>query len=139
MVKNTKSFTASRTGLTTILMVSCTLNVILMPGSTYARPPSLLSRQRRVSDQRLAEIETLLGLQNVRGKVVTVPVAFGVLDPDKIGRRRRSATNDRLGMLQRIMKIIADNPDFVDGEEVLPLPVRSRESRRGIDDEYRFN
>lgn len=50
--------------------------------------PSLLllfcSRQRRVSDQRLAEIETLLGLANVRGKVVTVPVAFGVLDPDKM-------------------------------------------------------
>lgn len=44
----------------------------------------ICSRQRRVSDQRLAEIETLMGLENVRGKVVTVPVAFGVLDPDKM-------------------------------------------------------
>lgn len=37
------------------------------------------SRYRRLSDQRLAEIETILALQNVKG--VAVPVAFGKVDP----------------------------------------------------------
>ncbi|XP_017756819.1 PREDICTED: uncharacterized protein LOC108548383 [Eufriesea mexicana] len=122
--------------LLTTLLVFCVLNVILMPGSVHARPPSLLSRQRRVSDQRLAEIETLLGLENVKGKVVTVPVAFGMLDPDKIGRRRRSATNNRLETLQRIMKIIVNNPELLDEEKILSLPVKLKESRRSVDDAY---
>nr|XP_033190643.1 uncharacterized protein LOC117157064 [Bombus vancouverensis nearcticus] len=133
---------AANTSLLVTLMVLCVLNVILIPQTTHARPPSLLSRQRRVSDQRLAEIETLLGLENVRGKVVTVPVAFGVLDPDKIGRRRRSATNNRLETLQRIMKIIANSPDTLNenmlGERMLSLPVKLKESRLGVDDEYSY-
>ncbi|XP_043260115.1 uncharacterized protein LOC122401813 [Colletes gigas] len=115
--------TGARISLFATLLTFCALVVVLMPEATYARPPSFLSRRRRVSDQRLAEIETLMGLENVRGKVVTVPVAFGVLDPDKIGRRRRSATNNRLETLQRIMQIIANNPDmFVDKKKILPLP-----------------
>ena len=44
----------------------------------------LYSRQRRVSDQRLAEIETLLGLLKMKGKLVKVPIAFGLLDPKKM-------------------------------------------------------
>ncbi|XP_076618140.1 uncharacterized protein LOC143340273 [Colletes latitarsis] len=132
--------TGARISLFATLLTCCTLVVVLMPESTYARPPSFLSRRRRVSDQRLAEIETLMGLENVRGKVVTVPVAFGVLDPDKIGRRRRSATNNRLETLQRIMQIIANNPDmFVDKKKILPLPLKFKEFRRGIDDEYQYN
>ncbi|XP_031827535.1 uncharacterized protein LOC116424796 [Nomia melanderi] len=119
------------------LMMFCALAVLLMPDRAHARPPSFLSRQRRVSDQRLAEIETLLGLENVRGKVVTVPVAFGVLDPDKIGRRRRSATNNRLETLQRIMRIVANNPDMLD-EKILPLPLKIKESWRGNDNEYQY-
>ncbi|XP_076642653.1 uncharacterized protein LOC143353317 [Halictus rubicundus] len=120
------------------LTLLCALAVLLMPDQAYARPPPLLSRQRRVSDQRLAEIETLLGLENVRGKVVTVPVAFGVLDPDKIGRRRRSATNNRLEMLQRIMRIVANNPDMLDEEKLLSFPMKIKEPWRGNDDEYQF-
>ncbi|XP_076278169.1 uncharacterized protein LOC143208034 [Lasioglossum baleicum] len=120
------------------LTLLCALAVLLMPDQAYARPPPLLSRQRRVSDQRLAEIETLLGLENVRGKVVTVPVAFGVLDPDKIGRRRRSATNNRLETLQRIMRIIANNPDMLDEEKILSFPMKIKEPWRGNDDEYQF-
>ncbi|XP_076753956.1 uncharacterized protein LOC143425213 [Xylocopa sonorina] len=133
-----KGFTGSSTSLFAILLVLCVLVVILMPGVTYARPPPLLSRQRRVSDQRLAEIETLLGLENVRGKVVTVPVAFGVLDPLKIGRRRRSATSNRLETLQRIMKIIANDPELLDDEKILSLPMKLKESQQSVDDEYRF-
>ncbi|XP_033325088.1 uncharacterized protein LOC117219773 [Megalopta genalis] len=120
------------------LTVLCALAVMIMPDQAYARPPPLLSRQRRVSDQRLAEIETLLGLENVRGKVVTVPVAFGVLDPDKIGRRRRSATNNRLETLQRIMRYVANNPDALDEENILSLPMKMKESLRGNDVDYQF-
>ncbi|XP_046409175.1 uncharacterized protein LOC124174086 [Ischnura elegans] len=52
-----------------------------------ARP---LHRRKRVSDQRLAELETLLALSKMRGKLVTVPVGFGRIDPQKLGRRRRA-------------------------------------------------
>ncbi|XP_071441331.1 uncharacterized protein [Hetaerina americana] len=52
-----------------------------------ARP---LNRRKRVSDQRLAELETLLALSKMRGKLVTVPVGFGRIDPQKLGRRRRA-------------------------------------------------
>ncbi|KOC67690.1 hypothetical protein WH47_11438 [Habropoda laboriosa] len=45
-----------------------------------------------------------------------------MLDPDKIGRRRRSATNNRLETLQRVMKIMANNPDLSDEEKILSLP-----------------
>ncbi|PSN55574.1 hypothetical protein C0J52_12099 [Blattella germanica] len=48
-----------------------------------------LDRQKRVSDQRLAELETYIALRNLAGKIVTVPVGFGQVDPAKIGRRRR--------------------------------------------------
>ncbi|KAJ9576756.1 hypothetical protein L9F63_025347, partial [Diploptera punctata] len=48
-----------------------------------------LCRQKRVSDQRLAELETYMALRNLAGKLVTVPVGFGQVDPAKIGRRRR--------------------------------------------------
>ncbi|XP_076235274.1 uncharacterized protein LOC143179790 [Calliopsis andreniformis] len=126
------------TNLFVTLMVACALVVLAMPGVTYARPSPFLSRQRRVSDQRLAEIETLLGLEKVRGKLVTVPVAFGVLDPDKIGRRRRSATNTRLETLQRIMQLVANNPDILDENKILSWPMKLKESRRGLVNDYRF-
>lgn len=42
------------------------------------------------------------------------------------GRRRRSATNNRLETLQRIVRILANNPDmFVAEEKILPLPLVS--------------
>ncbi|XP_029056326.1 uncharacterized protein LOC114883081 isoform X1 [Osmia bicornis bicornis] len=119
------------------LMVLSVLDLILMPTTTHARPPpSLLSRQRRVSDQRLAEIETLIGLENVKGKVVTVPVAFGVVDLNKIGRRRRSATNNRLETLQRILRIVANDPELLDDEKILSLPMKMKESRHAANDEW---
>lgn len=58
----------------------------------YARP----HRQKRVSDQRLAELETLLALAKMRGKLVTVPIGFGKIDPVKIGKRKRRSQNDFL-------------------------------------------
>ncbi|XP_034191155.1 uncharacterized protein LOC117609218 isoform X2 [Osmia lignaria lignaria] len=118
------------------LMVLSVLDLILMPTTTHARPPPSLLRQRRVSDQRLAEIETIIGLENVKGKVVTVPVGFGVVDINKIGRRRRSATNNRLETLQRILRIVANDPELLDDEKILSLPMKMKESRHAANDEW---
>ena len=42
------------------------------------------SRKKRVSDQRLAELETLMALARLKGKLVTVPIGFGRVDPAKM-------------------------------------------------------
>uniref|UniRef100_A0A1Y1MC53 Uncharacterized protein n=1 Tax=Photinus pyralis TaxID=7054 RepID=A0A1Y1MC53_PHOPY len=38
-------------------------------------------RLKRVSDQRLAELETLVALSKMSGKLVTVPLGLGKVDP----------------------------------------------------------
>lgn len=43
-----------------------------------------LHRQKRVSDQRLAELETYMALRKMAGKLVTVPLGFGQVDPAKM-------------------------------------------------------
>lgn len=71
-----------------LLVVCCAL---LVPPAT-ARPPH---RQKRVSDQRLAELETLLALAKMNNrKYVTLPVGFGLIDVKQIGRRKRSPAVD---------------------------------------------
>nr|CAD7198173.1 unnamed protein product [Timema douglasi] len=47
-------------------------------------------RRKRTSDQRLAEIQTYLALSKMKGEIKNVPVAFGIVDLNHIGRRRRS-------------------------------------------------
>gem|GEM_PF-4549274 len=37
-----------------------------------------------MSDQRLAELETLIALSKMKHKLVTVPVGFGKIDPAKL-------------------------------------------------------
>lgn len=64
--------------------IVCILLVVLLAETAHARPftwhsEAHLSRQKRLSDQRLAELETLLALQNVKG--VVVPVGFGKVNP----------------------------------------------------------
>lgn len=44
----------------------------------------ICSRHKRVSDQRMAQWDTLLALARMKGKYVTVPVAFGRVDPTKM-------------------------------------------------------
>ncbi|XP_018329176.1 uncharacterized protein LOC108739668 [Agrilus planipennis] len=61
--------------------------VLAMLQIVDARP----SRIKRVSsDARLAELETIIGLRNLAGKLVTVPLGMGKVDPQYIGRKRRS-------------------------------------------------
>ncbi|XP_076314803.1 uncharacterized protein LOC143227195 [Tachypleus tridentatus] len=59
---------------------------------TAGRP---YNREKRsgVSDQRLAELETLIAMYKHarnRAKEITSPVAFGVFDPMNLGKRKRS-------------------------------------------------
>lgn len=42
------------------------------------------SRQKRISDQMLAEADTRSGLSNVKGMVKTVPVGFGVFNLEQM-------------------------------------------------------
>ncbi|GJQ81222.1 hypothetical protein Trydic_g20441 [Trypoxylus dichotomus] len=61
--------------------------VLLLVQCAFARPNS---RIKRVSDQRLAELETQRGIEKMKGQLVTVPIAFGKLNPLIVGRKRRS-------------------------------------------------
>ncbi|GAB1862191.1 hypothetical protein CAJAP_03270 [Camponotus japonicus] len=84
--------------------ILCVLVVALLSETAYIGPPEFhLSRYRRLSDQRLAELETFMGLQNVKG--VVVPVAFGKIDPAVVGRKRRSITESILDQLNRIRSL----------------------------------
>ncbi|XP_064088129.1 uncharacterized protein LOC135202566 [Macrobrachium nipponense] len=75
----------------TMVMKCCLLLVVscaLLTTPVTARPSH---RQKRVSDQRLAELETLLALARMKNrKFVTVPVGYGLIDVHQIGRRKRS-------------------------------------------------
>ncbi|KAL1424305.1 hypothetical protein MTO96_003587 [Rhipicephalus appendiculatus] len=66
--------------------------VVVLPAIVHCR--SLFHRDRRsgISDQRLAELETLAGLKSLRHRLkgITFPVAYGLVDPNKIGKRKRS-------------------------------------------------
>ncbi|XP_050452923.1 uncharacterized protein LOC126852302 [Cataglyphis hispanica] len=80
--------------------ILCVLVVALLSETAYIRPSDWhLSRYRRLSDQRLAELETILGLRNVKG--VAVPVAFGKIDPAIVGRKRRSVLESILDQPNR--------------------------------------
>lgn len=103
--------------LLTTLMILSVLVTVLIPEPSLARPSGIVSRRKRVSDQRLAELETLLGLSKIKGIVITVPVAFGVVDPAKIGRKRRSISDDTFDNLREIADTDEGNLIFQPEEE----------------------
>ncbi|KAL0122033.1 hypothetical protein PUN28_007079 [Cardiocondyla obscurior] len=89
-------------------LIPCVLLVVLLSETTHAKPYDyLMRRQKRQSDQRLAEIETLLALQKLKG--IIVPVGLGVVDPAKIGRKRRSVSHDNIRQLKHILLLIAQD------------------------------
>ncbi|XP_071056980.1 uncharacterized protein [Onthophagus taurus] len=53
-------------------------------------------RVKRVSDQRLAELNTKLGLSQLKGQIVTIPVAHGKLDPAIISDQEKFTTINSL-------------------------------------------
>ncbi|KAH0550042.1 uncharacterized protein LOC123261600 [Cotesia glomerata] len=90
-----------------VVIVICTIVIDVQARSIGG----VLSRRKRVSDQRLAELETLMALARMRGKLVTVPVGFGRVDPAKIGRRRRSSIEYNLQKLQRILQTVVNDSE----------------------------
>ncbi|KAF5287337.1 hypothetical protein FQA39_LY15940 [Lamprigera yunnana] len=72
-----------------------------------------LARLKRVSDQRLAELETLVALSKMSGKLVTVPLGLGKVDPRLIGRKRRSQSR----LLDELFNRSAEDEDNVEYEE----------------------
>ncbi|XP_063865497.1 uncharacterized protein LOC135103359 [Scylla paramamosain] len=105
-----------------LLVVCCAL---LVPHAT-ARPPH---RQKRVSDQRLAELETLLALAKMNNrKYVTLPVGFGLIDVKQIGRRKRSPALDAdQDFLQQV-----DEYDL--GELISALASKTVNEESGLED-----
>ncbi|XP_014293861.1 uncharacterized protein [Halyomorpha halys] len=71
-------------------------------------------RQKRVSDQRLAELETLVALSNMKGNIKTIPYGYGSVDPIKAGRKRRSSSG---ALIDRLLQSIAHEDDDSIGQE----------------------
>ncbi|GLH12457.1 MraZ protein [Gryllus bimaculatus] len=94
---NTTKRTAARRG-GGLGLALWTAAVVVLALFLLAPASAAPHRQKRVSDQRLAELETRVALNRLKGIVVTVPVGFGKVDPDKLGRRRRSE-DDRLELM----------------------------------------
>ncbi|XP_077270689.1 uncharacterized protein LOC143901932 [Temnothorax americanus] len=113
--------------------ILCVLLAVLLSETVHARPGDwLLSRQKRLSDQRLAELETLLALQNVKG--VVVPVGFGKVNPAMIGRKRRSISEDNFRKLHHLLLLIAQDAESTadQSDQIRPLPWKEdpREEQR---------
>ncbi|XP_037794582.1 uncharacterized protein LOC119589965 [Penaeus monodon] len=112
-----------------LLVLSCAL---LGPPAA-ARPPH---RQKRVSDQRLAELETLLALAKMKNrKYVTLPVGFGLIDVQQIGRRKRAAS------LAAPRDLPVHNPEEYDIGDLFAdlssvFSADSMRNERGYDDTY---
>lgn len=101
--------------------------VLLSLQQVDAKPFGLLSRQKRISDQRLAELETLIALAKMKGKYVTIPVGFGRtdLDPIKLGRKKRSIEQ----LIRQLSRDYSseENPDEVEDRFLVPVRNESEE------------
>ncbi|XP_011699652.1 PREDICTED: uncharacterized protein LOC105456957 [Wasmannia auropunctata] len=93
--------------------VLCVLLVALLSETVYAKPAASpwynmqRPRYKRQSDQRMAELETLLALEKVKG--IVVPIGFGVVDPKVVGRKRRAIISEE--KLQNLLKMLLENAD----------------------------
>ncbi|XP_012220583.2 uncharacterized protein [Linepithema humile] len=78
------------------------------------------SRQKRLSDQRRAELETLMTLSRITGKrsLMIMAEGNGTLDPIKIGRRRRF-TLDQIPI--KLLPIHHIDKQKLDGDPAYPL------------------
>ncbi|XP_069702757.1 uncharacterized protein [Periplaneta americana] len=107
-----------------IVFVVVLATMLALP-QTYGRP----YRQKRVSDQRLAELETYMALRRMAGKLVNVPVGFGQVDPAKIGRRRRRSAEL---LLQELLNSHDDSEATADADAMLADNNESDEDVRDL-------
>uniref|UniRef100_A0A0A9XEL5 SWI/SNF complex subunit SWI3C n=1 Tax=Lygus hesperus TaxID=30085 RepID=A0A0A9XEL5_LYGHE len=63
--------------------------IILLLGTLYLTT-TLAYRQKRLSDTRLAELETQMNLKKIRDEARMHKPGFGLRDPHQIGRKRRA-------------------------------------------------
>ncbi|XP_015438620.1 PREDICTED: uncharacterized protein LOC107193645 [Dufourea novaeangliae] len=64
-------------------------------------------RHKRLSDQRRAELETLMALSKMTEKLVTVTRGGRQLDASKVGRRKRSVFDMNMKNLRKLFKMSA--------------------------------
>ncbi|XP_018012729.1 uncharacterized protein LOC108669823 [Hyalella azteca] len=81
---------SSTAGTSAAAVVAAALICALLLPPAAARPQSGFALEKRVSDQRLAELETLLAMAVNSRRMAEMPVGFGLIDPHAIGRRKRS-------------------------------------------------
>ncbi|XP_049840008.1 uncharacterized protein LOC126284832 [Schistocerca gregaria] len=82
-----------------LLLAAVLAAVAVSDGSAM---PADNHRVKRMSDHRVAELQTLLSMGKMGGKVVTHKVGYGQVDPMKVGRRRRSDPR----MLSRLQQLL---------------------------------
>jgi len=87
--------------LLTVLVLVCSLCI--------AEAYPTWNRNKRVSDQRLAELETLLALARLKGRLPNVQMGYGFIDPNKIGRKKRDVDNQLV--LDDYRNVSADGED----------------------------
>lgn len=63
------------------------VTVVLLPITVHCRSVMARSPRSGISDQRLAELETLAGLKSLQSRFRT---GLGIIDPSKLGKRKRS-------------------------------------------------
>ncbi|XP_049839466.1 uncharacterized protein LOC126284518 [Schistocerca gregaria] len=61
-------------------------------------------RRRTLSDQRLAELQTMVAMEAMGGKVKDVPVGHGLVNVQKVGKRQ---SDQRLAQLQTMAALQA--------------------------------
>ncbi|KAF2368013.1 hypothetical protein FHG87_001227 [Trinorchestia longiramus] len=89
--------------ITPLLTLALTCALLLPPAA--GRPAqSGLGLEKRVSDQRLAELETLLAMAVNNRRMAEMPVGFGLIDPHAIGRRKRSTHPLSDALLQELAR-----------------------------------
>ncbi|XP_065168636.1 uncharacterized protein [Atheta coriaria] len=101
-----------------IVLVVILVAVLIAANVRQTQAKPLLNRIKRVSDQRLAELETLIALDRLKGKLITVPVGIGLpSDPRIIGRKRRTDESILQNLFNASEEDISDQAAILDAEE----------------------
>ncbi|XP_054164753.1 uncharacterized protein LOC128962406 [Oppia nitens] len=95
-----------------LITISTILVAVVLLNKAMAKPVKDENKREKrsgISDQRLAELETLLELKRLRENLRTrTPVAYGLIDPAKIGRRRK---RDHYFQTNNFDKLLARDKD----------------------------
>ncbi|XP_078050265.1 uncharacterized protein LOC144476850 isoform X2 [Augochlora pura] len=87
-------------------------------GQPIAEVPVVIKeRQKRLSDQRLAELQTLMRIQKINAKLGAVTRGGRHVDALKVGRRKRSVFEMNMKNLRKLFKLSGQlgykgNPGF---------------------------